>query len=155
MAGPQVTYLGGRLRSGERSRRFMSRAARMLTSTATPRKANPPTTPANTGWGRGPGSCVREGVNLQAWARGHEEGRCLTWGSEPPVPRVLPSCQVLTRSGDVGCVTGITDIATREGHERAEFVENILGMGVQEGVKAPFSTPSPFGKTLQLEVRVK
>ena len=69
----------------------------------------------------------------------------------PPIPRALLSCRVLTRSGDVGCVAGITDIATREGHE-AEFVENVLGIGVQEGGQSSaLPTPSPFGKTLQLE----
>lgn len=48
------------------------------------------------------------------------------------MPRALPSCQILTRSGDVGRVAGITDIATGEGH-KAELVENVLGVGVQEG----------------------
>ena len=68
----------------------------------------------------------------------------------PPIPRALPSCRVLTRSGDVGCVAGITDIATREGHE-AEFVENVLGMGVQEGGQSSHCPPQAKGKTLQLE----
>ena len=67
----------------------------------------------------------------------------------PPTPRALPCSRVLTRSGDVGCVAGITDIATREGHE-AEFVENVLGIGVQEGGQGSvLPAPSPFGKTLQ------
>lgn len=39
----------------------MRQAAKMLTRTATPRKQTPPTTPASTGCGRRPGSCVREG----------------------------------------------------------------------------------------------
>lgn len=93
------------------------------------------------------------GVNLQAWARGHEGGSVsMTLGDPgPPIPRALPCSRVLTRGGDVGCVAGITDIATGEGHE-AEFVENVLGIGVQGGGQgSALPAPSPFGKTLQLE----
>lgn len=68
-------------------------------------------------------------------------------GLRAPVPSALPSRRELTGSGDVGRVAGIADIATREGHE-AELIENVLGVGVQEGGQglAP-PIPAPFRNT--------
>lgn len=54
-------------------RRFMKHAARMLTRTAMAKKQTPPTTPANTGWGRRPGSCVREGYTSRPGQRDRKE----------------------------------------------------------------------------------
>lgn len=106
-------------------RRFMRQAARMLTRTATPKKQTPPTTPANTGWGRRPGSCVREGYTSRPGQRDRKEGQPTVY------PHITssnsPSRWVLTRGGDVGYVAGTTDIVISECRE-AELIESILGM---------------------------
>lgn len=97
----------------------------MLTRTATPKKQTPPTTPANTGWGKRPGSCVREGYTSRPGQRDRCEDQ---WEENPHVtsssfhPR-----WVLTGSGDVGYVAGITDVAISKGHE-AKFIEYVLGI---------------------------
>lgn len=99
----------------------------MLTRTATPKKQTPPTTPANTGWGRSPGSCVREGYTSRPGQRDRPEDQ---WAENPhktpsnshPTPPLL-----LTGSGDVGYVAGVTDVAISKGH-KAKLIENILGI---------------------------
>lgn len=65
-------------------------------------------------------------------------------GSQLPRPQPQPSLQVLTRSGDIGQVAGIADIATSQGHE-AKLVENILGVEVsRKEVRAqPDHPPQP------------
>lgn len=55
----------------------------MLTRTATPKKQIPPTTPANTGWGRRPGSCVREGYTSRPGQRDKKESQ---WADNPHIP---------------------------------------------------------------------
>lgn len=68
-------------------------------------------------------------VDLQACTRGHEGGPVSRLsGLIAPRPPSWPSRQVLTRSGDVGYIAGITDMATSQGH-KAELIENILGVG--------------------------
>lgn len=75
-------------------RRLVRQAARMLTRTATPRKQTPPTTPARTGWGRRPGSCVREGYTSRPGRRVTRGGRCpRRWAQSPlspPRPALRP-----------------------------------------------------------------
>lgn len=67
--------------------------------------------------------CARR-VDLQAWARKPERGSAAVnpHNPQPPIPH-----WALTRSRDVGCVAGITDVVASKGH-KAKLIESILGI---------------------------
>lgn len=80
-----------------------------------------------------------------------KEGRSGQWTGDPRVTsRDFPSHWVLTRSGDVGYVAGITDIVISKGHE-AELIEHVLrirGGGPWSGSGPALPTTVPFVKTV-------